>query len=153
MPCVYVESPEEIAAAAKLAKTKTIAPFKKQITALEKQRDELTRLLCTTCTYIESAGHQSFFNHQEAVAAWWEKHKYLDAERKAKELEAKLNAMKPSKTLPLKLERISDGELFTLNKDGATYSIEEMKLQFPNHSNNKFSLASLVNGGGFRIVP
>ena len=153
MPCRYEETPEEIAAAAKLAKEKTVGPLKKRIAALEKQRDELTQLLCTTCTYIESVGHQSFFHHQEAVDSWWAAHKVMDDQRKAKELEAKLKAIKPSKTLPLKMERISDGELFTLNEDGVTYSAETMKRQFPNHKYAEFPLASLVNGGGFRIVP
>ena len=153
MPCRYEETPEEIAAAAKLAKEKTVGPLKKRIAALEKQRDDLTQLLCTTCTYIESAGHQSFFNHQESVDSWWASHKIMDAKRKAKELEAQLKAMKPSKTLPLKLVRISDGELFTLNADGTTYSVESFKQQFPHNNASKFSLAALVNGGGFRIVP
>jgi hypothetical protein len=153
MPCRYDETPEEIAAATKLAKEKTVGPLKKRIAALEKQRDELTRLLCTTCTYIEACGHRSFFSNQEDVDSWWAAHKIIDAKRKAKELADKMALMKPSKTLPLKLERTSDGELFTLNTDGTTYSIEEMKRQYPDHSNNKFTLAALVNGGGFRIVP
>ncbi|NBQ67367.1 MAG: hypothetical protein EBU46_00450 [Nitrosomonadaceae bacterium] len=147
MPCRYEETPEEIAAAAKLAKEKTVGPLKKRIAALEKERDELTRLLCTTCTYIESLGHRSFFSNQEAVDTWWQEHKRRDAERAAKELVSR----KPSKTLPLQLIRNNDGELFTLNSDGTTYSIEAMKQQFPKHLHAEFSLAALVNGGGFHI--
>lgn len=43
--------------------------------------------------------------------------------------------------------RPDDGERFTLNKDGKTYSLEAMKRDFPNSLNIKWTAEQLRNAG------
>ena len=45
----------------------------------------------------------------------------------------------------IKFIRIDDGEEFTLNKDGMTYSLENMKKEFPNHLHMKYKEEHLMN--------
>lgn len=47
--------------------------------------------------------------------------------------------------------RIDDGERFTLNEDGKTYSLEMMKKDFPGHLHHKYEEHHLT-GEAFRFV-
>ena len=51
----------------------------------------------------------------------------------------------------LKFIRVDDGEEFTLNKDGKTYSLEFMKREFPNSLTHKYKKEALM-GSQFRPV-
>lgn len=54
---------------------------------------------------------------------------------------------------PKYIERIDDGELFSLNKDGETYSLERMKKDFPENLANKHTYNTLMvtYKGCFRV--
>ena len=46
---------------------------------------------------------------------------------------------------PIAFKRKDDGELFTLNDDGVTYSLEFMKREFPNNLHMKYEGKHLQN--------
>jgi len=54
---------------------------------------------------------------------------------------------------PKYIERIDDGELFSLNKDGETYSMEMMKKDFPKSLMSKYTYDTLMvaHKGFFKI--
>lgn len=51
----------------------------------------------------------------------------------------------------IKFIRVDDGEVFTLNSDGKTYSLELMKRDFPKSHTFKYSKEVLTNSS-FRAV-
>jgi hypothetical protein len=48
-------------------------------------------------------------------------------------------------SLPKQIERISDGEIFSLNDDGTTYSLDSMKKKWPEHFHNKYTYERLMS--------
>jgi hypothetical protein len=59
-----------------------------------------------------------------------------------------------SEYIPAVIERIDDGELFTLNDDNKTYSSHAMKTKFPGHLTFQFEFDILMKRfkGHFRIL-
>lgn len=53
--------------------------------------------------------------------------------------------------IPKVIQRIDDGETFSLNEDGETYSSEAMKRDFPNSIHHKYTQQQLLIKG-FRIL-
>jgi hypothetical protein len=60
--------------------------------------------------------------------------------------------MKTKTKLPKEIIRIDDGEVFTLNADGKTYSLEFMKRRFPSHLYSEYTYKVLMENykGYFR---
>jgi len=46
---------------------------------------------------------------------------------------------------PIKFIRPDDGEVFSLNDDGITYSLQKMKDEFPNHLHTKYTKELLID--------
>ena len=49
-------------------------------------------------------------------------------------------------------ERCDDGEIFTLNADGATYSNHQSKLQFPDNLHHEYTAKELINTDFFKPI-
>jgi len=49
-------------------------------------------------------------------------------------------------------KRKSDGELFTINDDSCTYTSQQMKVDFPKHLHNRYTMTRLRALGAFEPI-
>lgn len=80
MPCVYYETPEEIAANKKAKRKELENKYKREL-------DLVTNHLCYVLKELEDIGENYSFinnlmNDNEDLAKWWENHKKMDEARK-----------------------------------------------------------------------
>ena len=56
------------------------------------------------------------------------------------------------RTIPIAFERINDGELFTINKDNETYSLDLMKKEYPNSRHMMYRPETLSDKTTFKPI-
>jgi hypothetical protein len=81
MPCIYHESPEEIAARKKAHES--------QRDSYKQELDRVTNLLCRVMRGLQDSTpmetddfYLAMLTRNKDLATWWERHKRMDAERK-----------------------------------------------------------------------
>lgn len=80
-----------------------------EISKLEKKRDELTEMLCSTCRVLERVKFD--FDENPQLSKWWDKHKREDEKREAEEIKKRLE-----KQMALELTKKSLSELTIADK-------------------------------------